>query len=158
MAAFAPFNLFNADWYLAQNPDVAEAVRLGLITAEQQFQQYGGTEGRAHGREINGAGSATVLASDGDEHIVMTNTGNNTITAGKGADQIILTEGGGEDVLIVHGGTTLSDLPDALAAAQARLNDGFTYIDLNGADTNEEDIKSEEQELLTATGERNAGG
>lgn len=45
--AINPNQLFNADWYLRQNPDVAQAVQLGLITAEDHFFQYGINEGRA---------------------------------------------------------------------------------------------------------------
>lgn len=43
------FGLFNADWYLAQNPDVAQAVRQGLITVEEHFELFGAAEGRAPG-------------------------------------------------------------------------------------------------------------
>lgn len=38
---------FNQDWYLAQNPDVREAVEQGVITAEQHFEQFGAAEGRS---------------------------------------------------------------------------------------------------------------
>ena len=39
-------NLFDPEWYLEQNPDVAEAVAHGLMTAWQHFEQYGQFEGR----------------------------------------------------------------------------------------------------------------
>lgn len=42
-----PSTLFDANWYLQQNPDIAEAVRLGLITAEDHFNYFGKYEGRA---------------------------------------------------------------------------------------------------------------
>lgn len=41
--------LFNAQWYLSQNPDVAESVSRGQITAEQHFLIHGRFEGRAPG-------------------------------------------------------------------------------------------------------------
>lgn len=40
-------SLFNENWYLQNNPDVAEAVRQGLITAEQHFALYGKYENRS---------------------------------------------------------------------------------------------------------------
>lgn len=40
-------NLFNAQWYLAKNPDVAAAVRENLITAFDHFLQYGASEDRS---------------------------------------------------------------------------------------------------------------
>ncbi|NYT25461.1 DUF3616 domain-containing protein [Alcaligenaceae bacterium] len=40
-------NLFDPEWYLEQNPDVAEAVAQGLMTAWQHFEQYGQFEGRS---------------------------------------------------------------------------------------------------------------
>jgi hypothetical protein len=40
-------SLFNENWYLQNNPDVAEAVRQGLITAEQHFELYGKYENRS---------------------------------------------------------------------------------------------------------------
>lgn len=49
----APSTLFNADWYLAQYPDVAAAVAQGRMTAEEHFQLYGNTEGRAPGPLFN---------------------------------------------------------------------------------------------------------
>lgn len=39
--------LFNAHWYLSKNPDVAEAVARGELTAQQHFELYGKAEGRA---------------------------------------------------------------------------------------------------------------
>ncbi|NYT82833.1 lamin tail domain-containing protein [Alcaligenaceae bacterium] len=39
--------LFDSNWYLAQNPDVAEAVTLGLTNAWPHFEQYGMHEGRS---------------------------------------------------------------------------------------------------------------
>lgn len=47
--AQARFPLFDADWYLARNPDVAAAVDAGLFTAEQHFQGFGRLEGRSPG-------------------------------------------------------------------------------------------------------------
>lgn len=44
-----PINLFNADWYLAQNPDVAGAVQSGIMSAEEHFHRHGAAEGRAPG-------------------------------------------------------------------------------------------------------------
>lgn len=38
---------FNQDWYLAQNPDVREAVEQGVFTAEEHFEQFGAAEGRS---------------------------------------------------------------------------------------------------------------
>lgn len=38
---------FDEQWYLARNPDVAELVQQGGITAEQHFEQYGVVEGRS---------------------------------------------------------------------------------------------------------------
>lgn len=43
-----PF-LFNEKWYLDHNPDVARAVDQGLFSAQDHFQLYGQTEGRAPG-------------------------------------------------------------------------------------------------------------
>ncbi len=40
-------NLFNEQWYLDQNPDVAAAVAAGLTTAYQHFMAYGQYESRA---------------------------------------------------------------------------------------------------------------
>ena len=40
-------HLFNESSYLQWNADVAEAVKLGLATAQQHFELYGHTEGRA---------------------------------------------------------------------------------------------------------------
>ncbi|WP_255675984.1 hypothetical protein [Pusillimonas sp. MFBS29] len=34
-------NLFDAEWYLDEYPDVAAAVALGLTTAWQHFDMYG---------------------------------------------------------------------------------------------------------------------
>lgn len=48
MAAL-PISLFNADWYLRQYPDVAEAVAQGLISPWEHFDQYGRHEGRSPG-------------------------------------------------------------------------------------------------------------
>lgn len=42
----SPFGLFNANYYLEKNPDVAAAVKAGIIGAWQHFQQYGWREGR----------------------------------------------------------------------------------------------------------------
>src|SRR5690606_4273710 len=42
-------NVFNEQWYLQQNPDVAEAVQQGLISAETHFNLFGKHEGRAPG-------------------------------------------------------------------------------------------------------------
>lgn len=42
-------NLFNTQWYLSQNPDVAGAVEAGLITAEHHFRLHGNAEGRSPG-------------------------------------------------------------------------------------------------------------
>lgn len=39
--------LFNADWYLSRNPDVAAAVEAGLIAAYDHFLQFGAAEGRS---------------------------------------------------------------------------------------------------------------
>lgn len=49
----ANLSLFNEPWYLEQNPDVAEAVDLGLITARQHFDLYGNAEGRSPGPLFN---------------------------------------------------------------------------------------------------------
>lgn len=46
-------SLFNEWWYLDQNPDVAEAVDLGLLTARQHFDLYGNAEGRSPGPLFN---------------------------------------------------------------------------------------------------------
>lgn len=40
-------NLFNEAWYLRQNPDVAEAVRQGYVTAREHFELFGNAEGRS---------------------------------------------------------------------------------------------------------------
>jgi len=40
-------DLFNSDFYLRSNPDVAVAVRLGLTTPEEHFRQFGDAEGRS---------------------------------------------------------------------------------------------------------------
>ena len=42
-------SIFNAEWYLEKNPDVAAAVRLGLVDARQHFEHYGHLEGRDPG-------------------------------------------------------------------------------------------------------------
>lgn len=47
------FSLFNVQWYLDTNPDVAEAVRQGLIDAEEHFNQHGKAEGRSPGPLFN---------------------------------------------------------------------------------------------------------
>lgn len=45
--AILPDELFNADWYLSQNPDVADAIANNLFdSAWDHFQKYGKTEGR----------------------------------------------------------------------------------------------------------------
>lgn len=49
----ANFSLFNLQWYLDTNPDVAEAVRQGLIDAEEHFNQHGKAEGRSPGPLFN---------------------------------------------------------------------------------------------------------
>lgn len=49
MAHSAHLRLFNAEWYLAQNPDVAAAVDAGLLTAEEHFRLFGNAEGRSPG-------------------------------------------------------------------------------------------------------------
>lgn len=38
---------FDTSWYLRQNPDVADAVRAGVVQAESHFEQHGRTEGRS---------------------------------------------------------------------------------------------------------------
>lgn len=43
MATPLPFNI---NWYLQQNPDVAQAVQAGLINAQTHFQLFGRAEGR----------------------------------------------------------------------------------------------------------------
>jgi hypothetical protein len=40
-------NLFDANWYLARNPDVAAHVSTGAMTAEQHFRIHGDREGRS---------------------------------------------------------------------------------------------------------------
>lgn len=40
-------SLFNRDWYLSNNPDIAAAVAAGLIDPEQHFVQFGMAEGRS---------------------------------------------------------------------------------------------------------------
>ncbi|MQP65585.1 hypothetical protein GE253_09530 [Niveispirillum sp. SYP-B3756] len=42
----SPFGLFNTSYYLEKNPDVAAAVKTGIIGAWQHFHQYGWREGR----------------------------------------------------------------------------------------------------------------
>ncbi|MCC2596695.1 hypothetical protein LKR43_10120 [Pusillimonas sp. MFBS29] len=49
----SPF--FNAHWYLSKNPDVAQAVARGEMTAEQHFKLYGKAEGRAPSPLFDGA-------------------------------------------------------------------------------------------------------
>lgn len=44
---FIQSNMFNADWYLGQNPDVAAAVRAGRMSAHDHFVRYGMSEGRS---------------------------------------------------------------------------------------------------------------
>lgn len=46
-------NLFDAAAYLKNNQDVADAVALGYITAEQHFEMYGHAEGRDPGPYFN---------------------------------------------------------------------------------------------------------
>lgn len=46
-------DLFNEAWYLRQHPDVAEAVRLGLITARDHFESFGKFEGRSPSPSFN---------------------------------------------------------------------------------------------------------
>lgn len=46
-------NLFNAQVYMRQNPDVAEAVEQGYLTAQQHFDLYGQAEGRSPGPLFN---------------------------------------------------------------------------------------------------------
>src|SRR5690554_6802302 len=41
--------LFNAEWYLKRNPDIADAVEAGLTSAEDHFKMFGSLEGRAPG-------------------------------------------------------------------------------------------------------------
>lgn len=43
------YALFNASWYLARNPDVADSVARGITTAEEHFLTYGRAEGRSPG-------------------------------------------------------------------------------------------------------------
>ena len=38
---------FDEQWYLARNPDVAEAISDGVMTAEEHFERYGNSEGRS---------------------------------------------------------------------------------------------------------------
>lgn len=38
---------FDEQWYLSNNPDVAEAVEAGVMTAQQHFEQFGVVEGRS---------------------------------------------------------------------------------------------------------------
>jgi len=38
---------FDEQWYLARNPDVAEAISDGSMTAEEHFEQFGNDEGRS---------------------------------------------------------------------------------------------------------------
>lgn len=53
MPTLAP-NLFNAEWYLARNPDVAAAIEGGLVaSAFEHFNHYGKHEGRAPGPLFN---------------------------------------------------------------------------------------------------------
>lgn len=42
-------DLFNASWYLSQNPDIKAAVQAGLISAREHFELHGKTEGRSPG-------------------------------------------------------------------------------------------------------------
>lgn len=44
---FVSPQLFNAEWYLARNPDVAAAVDAGLMSAYSHFMQFGISENRA---------------------------------------------------------------------------------------------------------------
>lgn len=46
-------NLFNADFYLAQSPDVADAVQSGLITAADHLVNFGVAEPRDLGNGVN---------------------------------------------------------------------------------------------------------
>lgn len=46
--ATLPSSVFNAEWYLQQNPDVAEAIAQGIIaSAQEHFNNFGRFEGRA---------------------------------------------------------------------------------------------------------------
>jgi len=59
-----PTNLFDENWYLARNPDVAEAIEAGLISsAFEHFNLYGKFEGRAPGPLFN---QADYLAANRD--------------------------------------------------------------------------------------------
>lgn len=51
--ADASLHLFNAQWYLSQNSDVAAAVARGEITAQEHFELFGKTEGRSAGPLFN---------------------------------------------------------------------------------------------------------
>ena len=52
--ATLPTSLFDEQWYLSRNPDVAEAIAQGLISpALEHFQRYGKYEGRAAGPLFN---------------------------------------------------------------------------------------------------------
>lgn len=49
-----PTNLFDENWYLARNPDVAAAIEAGLISsAAEHFNLYGKNEGRSAGPLFN---------------------------------------------------------------------------------------------------------
>jgi hypothetical protein len=67
-------NLFDANFYLARNPDVAAAVQRGVFTAEQHFRIHGDAEGRSGNALFD---SATYVADNADvrdavEHGVFT--------------------------------------------------------------------------------------
>lgn len=47
MNPFAAHTLFDTDWYLASNPDVAAAVHAGTMSAYDHFLQFGAKEGRS---------------------------------------------------------------------------------------------------------------
>lgn len=46
-------SIFNSNWYLQQNLDVAAAVNAGIFTAEEHFELYGKAEGRNPGPLFN---------------------------------------------------------------------------------------------------------
>lgn len=116
-----PSLFFNREWYLQQNPDLAQAVRDGLIDPEQHFLEFGIAEGRSPLPLFN---EAFYLRSNPDVAAA--------VQAGQvSAIQHFLAYGLLEPRAVnpfVHLGDYLSANPDVAAAVEQGLTDPLSHL------------------------------
>ncbi|KTQ95610.1 hypothetical protein NS226_10715 [Aureimonas ureilytica] len=146
-------NEFNAEAYLAANPDVADAVAAGQTTAFQHYAQFGQFESRTGATLLNGTVLTGPFATAGSNGTGGSNPGSiftltaaaNTVTGGvdnvtgtAGNDTFraviaesfgsedIINGGAGNDVLNISAGAIFGDEVNAVVSGIERINNADT--------------------------------